>query len=272
MDKLGIIAGEDNLPKQVIEYCKKRNIEPYIIKITSESDDAYVRYENVVCLKIGMVGEAISYLKKHQVKEIIFAGRVKRPDSIFKVKVDVMGAKLLAAITINKIFGDNNILLKVKDFFVSEGFNMLSLNEFMKDELFFKPGILSKLKPTAEDERNIKLGIDLINAISSFDVGQVVVVEEKRIIAIEGAEGTDGLIERCRSLVKNDGCLVKFSKAGQISEVDLPCIGLDTIKNAHAAKIKLIAIEAGKTIIINKDEVLKYIDEKKMKLVVLGKD
>ena len=271
MDRLGIIAGEGSLPIQVIEYCNKRNIEPYILKITSETDATYQQYKNMLYIKVGMIGEAIAYLKSHQIKEIIFAGRVERPDSIFKLKVDAKGAKLLASLAINKIFGDNNILLKVKDFFIAEGFYLISLNEFMKDELFFKPGVISKLKPNNDDNHNIELGRDLIKTISGFDVGQAVVVEEKRIIAIEGAEGTDNMIERCASLVKGGACLIKFSKIDQITEVDLPCIGVETIKKAHLAKIKVIAIEAGKTIVINKDEVLEYINSKKMKLVALDK-
>ena len=267
MEKIGIIAGEDRLPKIVIDYCINNNIEPFIIKISSQSDANYQDYSNVIFVKIGAVGKAVSYLNRHQVKNLLIVGRISRPDNIFKTKVDLKGGKLLAKLAMNKIFGDNNLLSSIKDFLINEGFELLSLNKFMPDDLFFKPGLASKTKLSDNDSDNIKLGRDLIEMLSEFDVGQSVIVEGKRIIAIEAAEGTDGMLARAANLVKFEGCLVKTTKTNQITEIDLPCIGLETVKNALTAKVKVIAVQASGTIIIDKEQVLEFINQKKMKLV-----
>jgi DUF1009 family protein len=167
----------------------------------------------------------------------------------------------------NKIFGDNSLLVNIKEFVIAEGFELLALNKFMRNELFFSPGTISKDLPNGDDLSNIKLGRDLIDKISEFDVGQAVIVEGGRIIAIEAAEGTDNMLERASNLVRFEGCLVKAAKKNQIVEIDLPCIGPETVRKANEAKIKMVAIEASKTLVIDKDQVLNFVNKKKMKLV-----
>jgi DUF1009 family protein len=86
MERVAIIAGEDDLPRLVIDYCVKNNIEPFIVKISSDSDSLYLDYPNICFVEIGKVGKILSYLKRHQVKKMLIVGRIQRPDNIFKVK------------------------------------------------------------------------------------------------------------------------------------------------------------------------------------------
>lgn len=267
MEKIAIIAGEEELPRLAINYCIKNDIEPFIVKISSQSDSFYQDYKNVCFIEMGKIGEAISYLKKHQVKKMLIVGSLARPDNIFKIKVDVKGAKLLARLAMNKILGDDNLLRNIKDFLIKEGFELLALNSFMKDEFFFEVGTLSASSLSNEEVSNIALGRDLIDKLSEFDVGQAVIIEGKRIVAIEAAEGTDGMLARAGNLVKSKGYLIKAAKRNQILEIDLPCIGPETMRKAYEANIKIIAIEAEKTVVINKEEVLSFVAKNKMKLI-----
>lgn len=269
MKKLGIIAGEDSLPKEIINYCLSNNIEPFIVKISSDSDASYQQYEKVIFVNIGQPGKAIDFFKNNQVKDIVFAGKILRPKNILKIKVDVKGASLLKKIAMSKIFGDNNLLASVKNFFIAEGFKVHAAHKLVK-ELVLQPGILSKKKPSAMAMKNIEIGRDLIKTISKFDVGQAVIVEDGRIIAIEAAEGTDKMIERSSGLIEGvDACLIKAPKHEQINEIDLPCVGLQTFICAHQAKISIIAIKAGETLLLDNEKVLEFVDENKMVLVAI---
>jgi len=269
MKKLGIIAGEDNLPKVVIEYCKSQNIVPYLVKISSASDQDYQHHENIIFANIGQPGKAIDFFKNNDVKHIMFVGKVPRPANVLKLKVDIKGAALLKQIALNKIFGDNHLLIEIKNFFISHGFEVLALNHFMK-ELFLQPGIISTKKPIKSALKNIEIGIDLIKGISKFDIGQAVIVEDGRILAVEAAEGTDEMIDRSKVLISSEeACLIKIPKHKQISEIDLPCVGLLTIIKAREAKISTIAIKSHTTILLDRKEVLEFINKQKMCLVVI---
>jgi DUF1009 family protein len=267
MRKIGIIAGEGQLPKSVISHCIQHNIAPFIIKISSQSDAEYQIYDDVCFVKLGMVSKALAYFKKHGVRELVLAGRISRPKSLFSVSVDIKGAALLGKLALNHIFGDDHLLVSVKDFLNEEGFDILSLNNFMSEELFCTAGVLSILNPNEEDLINLALGKDCLQAIAKFDVGQALLVAGKRIIAIEAAEGTDNMLARSRHLITGRCCMIKAAKANQITEIDLPAIGVETIKLACAAGVTLIAIEASKTIVIDKVAVLDMINSNKMILM-----
>ena len=272
MNKIGIIAGEGNLAHIMTKACIKKDIQPFIIKISSASDREFSSYENIIFVKIGEVKKLIEFLKFNDVTKIIFAGKINRPRNFLEIKVDNVGAKLLARITANKIFGDNNILLKVKEFFSEQGFETISLPDIMS-ELVTSPGVLSKKLPSENDLANIKLGVDVINSISAFDIGQSIIVADKRVVAIEGAEGTDEMIRRSAQYIAlNDGYLVKLPKIGQIKEIDLPCVGINTVKLAHKAGIKGIVVRSGATILLDRLQVIEFVDKYDIFLLSLDEE
>lgn len=269
-EKLAIFAGRGILPKILIENCQKNNRPFKLFLLESENYDIDYSAFNPIKLPYGDVARFLEILHENQVKSIVFIGAVNKPN-FQSIKVDKKGAILLAKILASKILGDDAVLKTVINFFEKEGFKILKIDELL-DDIVAKKSVLTKIKPSAEDLEDIEIAKNVISRLSEFDIGQAVVVAQKQIIAVEAAEGTDNMIKRCGNLnidYKSDAILVKMKKQRQSKKADLPVIGIDTIKNCKENNIKGIAIQAGVTLIINKDEVVKLADELGIFLAVI---
>ena len=270
LEPLAIFAGRGALPMMLIENCQK-NGRKFIVFLL-ESEDYEVDYSafNPIKLHYGAVGKFLEVLRENQIKNLIFIGAVNKPN-FSNIKVDKKGAILLAKIIASKILGDDAVLRTVINFFEKEGFKIVKIDEFLND-IVAKKSTLTKKQPTSQSLADIDLARKAIRAMSEFDIGQSLVVAQRQVIAVEAVEGTDAMIKRCGDLnisFKKDAVLVKMKKLGQSGKADLPTIGVDTIKNCKLHGINGIAIQAGVTLIINKDEVIKLADESGIFLVAI---
>lgn len=269
-EPIAIFAGRGALPKMLIENCQK-NGRKFLLFLL-ESEDYEVDYSALSPIKLhyGSVGKFLEILQQNQIKNLIFIGAVNKP-SFSEIKVDKKGAILLAKIIASKILGDDAVLRAVINFFEKEGLKIVKIDEFLND-IVAKKSVLTKLQPTAQSLADIDLARKAIRTMSEFDIGQSVIVAQKQIIAVEAAEGTDAMIKRCGDLniaFKKDAILVKMKKLNQSGKVDLPTIGVDTIKNCKLHGINGIAIQAGVTLIIDKGEVAKLADESGIFLIAI---
>lgn len=270
IEKLAIFAGRGNLPKILIEYCLKNNIEFQLFLLKSEKYDIDYSEFNPISLYYGEVDKFLSELEKNNVKNIIFIGGVTKPN--FKsLKVDKSAAKLLTKIIASKILGDDAVLRAVVRFFEKRGFAILQIDQIL-DDLVAKKSVLTEINPSNLDYENIEIAKKAILSFSKFDVGQSIIMAQKQIIAVEAVEGTDNMITRCKDLnveYKKDAILVKMKKAKQSQKADLPTIGVKTIELCHQNQIKGIAIQAKKTLIVDKEEVIKKCNEYSIFLVAI---
>ncbi len=265
IQSIAIIAGRGDLPKLTIEKCQKDNIKFQLFLISSEEyDHDYSQYQPYV-LKYGEIAKFLEICQEHQIANIIMVGGVTKPD--FKsITVDKKSAILLTKILAKKILGDDAVLKTVVSFFEKEGFKIIKVNDLLEDILAQK-GNLTVSVPDSSDNNNIKIAKNAIEALSQFDIGQSLIVAQQQIIAVEAAEGTDNMINRIGTLdvdYKNSAILVKLSKKNQSKKVDLPTIGLQTIKNCIDNNISGIAIESGKTIIVDKEQVIALANDNKI--------
>ena len=122
-------------------------------------------------------------------------------------------------------------------------------------------GILGKVQPTKEQVEDVNYGYWLAKETGKLDIGQSVVIKDKMIMAVEAIEGTDRCIRRCCKLAKKDACVIKVAKPNQDKRFDIPAIGLRTLKTMRKYKASLIAVEAGETIIVDQEAVIKYADK-----------
>ncbi len=265
---LAIIAGNGDLPKLIIKECEQKNSDFIIILVAGESNHKdYEKYKHHI-VEIGHVSKALNILKEHKVKNIVFAGGIKKP-SFSNVKVDKKGAVLLSKIIANKIFGDNNILTTITNFFSKEGFNIIGADELITD-IVLKKGVLTKTKPKKSDLEDIKIGQDALKTMSNLDIGQAISVQQKQIIGIEAIEGTDELIKRCKKISFEKGSkpvLVKIKKQNQNTKIDLPTIGIQTIDNLIKSNFSGIAFESKSTIILDKKKVIDLADENNLFII-----
>jgi DUF1009 family protein len=257
MKKLGLIAGSGELPPLVVEFCRNNGIELFCVLMKPFADVANYPNVNLIEIDIGCVGEAISFFRKHDVGDLVFAGSVKKPDFSF-LKVDLGGLSLLKNIMKNKLWGDNSILETVIDFFRKHGFCILEVDSILGN-LKLNAGFNGKIKCNQSYLKDIAIGQNLLKELSNFDVGQAVAVQQKSILGIECAEGTANLIERVGNLKYNSGSkpvLVKIKKIGQTRKMDLPAIGPDTIDQLQRSGFAGLAIDYQNCLTILKDKVV----------------
>jgi DUF1009 family protein len=261
--KLGLIAGGGVLPTEIIKYCNETGREIFAVGLESFSWEEQIKDAPHIFAKIGEVGKILNAFAKNNVKEIVMAGGIKRP-SFKELIPDWQGAKMMARLAMKKI-GDNDLFLAVIDEIESFGnyeFRVVGIEDVVPEMLFFE-GIYGKIKPSDDDNDDIKRGIAVAKALGSVDVGQAVVVQESLILAVETIEGTDRMLERANALKKkgNAPIMVKVKKPGQDTRTDLPAIGLHTIDLLKKYGIKGIVVEAGAILLIERDAVIKAADE-----------
>lgn len=264
LTKIGIIAGKGLLPFSIADNYIKQGGDCYIAALEGEADLKLIEDFKYKAFKIGMVGGVIEYFKENDIQNVIFAGGIDRP-AIHSIGVDRVGSALLVKILKQKFLGDDNILRIVANFFEEKGFKVLAGNEIFKNHEF-ESDVITISHPSIVDTIDIELGIDVLTSLSKLDVGQSVIIEDKYVLGIEAAEGTDNLIIRCASLLKKPqgGVLVKIMKVGQDSRMDIPTIGPDTIKNLAKYNYNGIAIEADKVIIIDQEVTIRLANEHKI--------
>ena len=264
MKPLGIIAGGGRLPLQLAEACQAAGRAFFIVAIEDAADvTALARLPHAV-VRIGAVGAAIGHLRKANAKALVLAGSVRRP-SLFSLRPDAAGVKLLARLGKAFFAGDNALLKAVVSFLEDEGFRVVGSDDILQG-LLAPEGVLGKIKPNARAEADIAHGLKAALALGEMDIGQAAIVENGYVLGVEAADGTDALIERCGKLRRgnsttgsmNSGVLVKVRKPGQETRADLPAIGVQTVERVHAAGFAGIAIAGG--IILDKEKTIARAD------------
>jgi DUF1009 family protein len=261
LPKLGIIAGSGKLPEHIIKECISSNREYFVLAIENETNFKTLEQVAHKWISIGLIGEAIDTFKKEKVTEITFAGRIKRPN-FFSLKTDGLGLKLVGKITKGKLFNDSSLFSIITNFFEGYGFKIVGAETLFADSVI-KEGLLTNVKPTNDDYKDIELGKTALIQIANLDVGQALIIQNGLILGIEAVEGTDELIKRCTHFktFPQGGVLVKIAKPNQDKRVDLPTIGKNTIEEAHKAGLSGIAVEALSTIILDREAVVQKANE-----------
>ncbi len=255
MKVLGIIAGGGDLPKKIIQACLKTNRPFFVLALEGFADLDVIKSIPHEWCKIGEIQTALDILKKNNVQEILFVGRVKRP-SLTSLSLDKTGVKWIAKIGL-KAFGDDGLLSGILELLKKEGFSIVKAQDIAKD-LMVQKGCLTKTKPNEKDWQDIRRGIIAAQELGKLDIGQSVVVEEGVVLSVEGIEGTDAMILRTKDLKKhkNRGVLVKLVKPQQSHAVDMPTTGIETVKNAINIGLKGMAIQSMGTFVLDLNQMI----------------
>ena len=266
--KIGVIAGNGKLHQLIEDHCKKHNI-PFSFVFINNEPNFQTSSDNIIAT-MGQVGKILSFFKKQKVTDIILAGGVKKPN-LHNIKVDLKGGILLAKILKSKILGDNSLLTTIISYIESHQYNILSVDDLLPN-LHLSIGNNNNVDTYKTLSTDIELGKNVITSLSTYDIGQSVIIQNSRVIAIEAAEGTDNMIIRTKEYIekksKQPAILVKLKKASQDRRVDLPTIGVDTIKNLISSHIKGIVIDADNTIVLDKQKLLNF--AKKNSIFIYG--
>lgn len=266
---LGIIAGNGDLPHEITEIYKEIGGKCVVAYIGTEDKPWGVNYQHFA---IGSVGNVLKYFKYQNVKNVIIAGSIDRPN-LKSLQVDLLGSILLTKIMKMKFLGDDNILRIASEFIESKGFKVISPQEVLKSYDYEK-NMITKISPSSQNLTDINLGRTILHSLGSADVGQSVIVCNGYTLGIEAAEGTDNLIKRCAVLrkINKGGVLVKMHKFNQDIRLDTPTIGPKTIMNLSENGFNGIAIEKNNVLIINPRQTLKLLNDKKLFLAFINSE
>jgi len=261
VETIAIIAGKGSLPRTLAEDLVKQNKRPFLIGLGGQYEPWIKDFDHAT-FEWGQVGGLFSTLKSNEITKLAMAGSMVRP-TLNPFRFDFSGFLALPEVIVNMIGGDNSMLSGFIHMFAKRGITIIGAHEIMP-ELLTKPGIVCGGKIPQKARENIAHGINACKKLGELDIGQASIAVSGRVVALEGIEGTDAMIERVTDLrIKGklrekgrNGVLVKSVKPNQDMRVDLPAIGPQTIQQVAEAGLRGIAIEAGHSIILEPEETL----------------
>ncbi|MHA7772971.1 LpxI family protein [Roseibium sp. M-1] len=264
--RLALIAGNGSLPCQIAEVLASSGRDFRVVAIRGEADPGTLSRADAE-LGWGEIGRLYKFLKQTNCQDVLLIGGVsKRPDftSIFG---DFGTLKRLPTIIRALTGGDDSLLTKVIRLFEVEGYRVVGIKD-VAPELLASSGVLGKVQPKQDDWRDLALALTATEKLGELDIGQAAIAVGGRVVALEGAEGTDLMLERCADLKRagrirakgRAGVLVKTAKPNQDLRVDLPTVGPRTIDLAVAAGLAGIAVEAQGALIAEREETLRKAD------------
>jgi DUF1009 family protein len=267
--QLAILAGRGLIPVKVADSAQKSGWKVFIVSLNGEADKALDKYPNIK-INLTEVAKIIRTLKNKNIKDILMIGYVDRP---YKWKRDIGLSLLLWAIKNRDFFrrGDASMCSKVVDFLEKKDFVVHGTHE-IASELVLQESIISNVAPNKNNEKDIEYGFSVARMLGNLDIGQGIVVEDRRVLAIEAAEGTDMMLERVVA-IKNrkkksiNGVFIKCLQEVQDNRIDMPTIGPVTIKKVYEAGLNGIAISAGGVIVYDYIEVCRLLNEYNIFLV-----
>ncbi len=255
--KIGLIAGNGRFPIIFAQAAKQKGMQ--VIAVAHEGETAPELAEwvdGIFWVKVGQLGKIISTFKEQQVSDVMMAGGIKKTHLFSGAMPDLRGIAFLAKMIHKK---DDSILRAVAAELESEGITVRESTRYL-DSILAAPGVLTKRKPSKDEHKDIDFGWQIAKEIGRLDIGQTVLVKDQAVLAVEAIEGTDETIRRGGPLCKKGAVVVKVCKPNQDLRFDLPAIGTQTIKSMEQVKASCLAIEAGKTIIIDREAVVRDAD------------
>lgn len=254
------MAGAGPLPGRIVEATLARGRDVFVLALEGIADSGAVASSPHAWVRLGAVGKALRLLAEAKVAEVVLAGPVPRP-SLGRLGLDGRGLRMLATLGPGGQ-GDDRLLSRIVAELESEGFRVVGVEDVL-DDVLAPEGTFGRHAPDAAASEDIAHGIRVARALGVLDIGQAVVVQQGLVLGVEAAEGTDALIARAAALRRDGpgGVLVKLAKPGQERRADLPTIGPATVEAAARAGLAGIAVEAGATLVFERERVRALADE-----------
>jgi DUF1009 family protein len=264
-EKIGIIAGSGQFPYLFIKAAKEAGRFVAVVAHKGETLPEVVAAADVVrWVKLGQLGKIINFFHGEGVGETVFLGAITKTQVFRDVFPDLKGLTLWNKIDAKQ---DDSILRAVASVLERDGIRVLESTLYLR-HLLFPAGVLTKKKPDREQRLDIEFGWHNARAIGQLDIGQCVVVRNQSVLAVEAIEGTDAAIIRGGTLAKEKAVVVKVRKPSQDFRFDLPATGLKTVESLASVKGALIAVEAGQSLLFDREATVEAAD--KAGIVVVG--
>jgi len=267
MEKIGLIAGNRRFPILFCEAARKRNYSIVAVAIKGDTSRKIKKYaDKVYWIGLEDFSRLFEIFKSEGITKIVMAGQIS-PHRLFSrgIAKDIELKDLLTRVKDKRA---DTLFTAVAEKLQISGFELIDSTTFVEGLLPAK-GILTGREPDSREWEDVNFGLGLAKAVAALDIGQSVAVKHKAIVAVEALEGTDNLIRRAGRIARGGITVVKVSKPKQDMRFDIPVIGLNTVKNLIRAKAACMAIEAAKTLFIDKEESIKLADKKGISIVAV---
>jgi len=263
--RYGMIAGNGRFPLLALETARREGHEVVVVAIENEASPELARLAAALhWVNIGQLGKLIEILKREQISEVMMTGQVKHVSLFSDITPDWRLVKLLAALkeknTAALIGGIQKVLR-------DEGIELVDSTRLLKP-LLAPEGVLTRRKPNKEEEADIRYGRRIASLLATADIGQSVAISEKACVAAEAMEGTDAMLRRAASLTNGKSlCLVKASRGRAHLLFDVPVAGLTTIDTMIETKTSVLAVDAGRTLLLDKEEMVRRANEAQISII-----
>ena len=267
--RLGLIAGNGRFPFLVLDAARASGHQVTVVALKDEAfpDLAAVAARppaaDLHWIAIGQLGKCISLLKNAGVTEAVMAGQVKHTKLFADIRPDFTALSLITKL---RARNTDAIISAVADVLRDHGITLLDSTAFLAP-LLARAGVLTRRAPAADEQADLAFGYGVADAIAGLDIGQTIAVKAAAVVAVEALEGTDAVIARAGQLAGRGVRIVKVAKPKQDMRFDVPVVGVSTIEAMKDAGATLLSVDAGKTLMIDGDAIIKAADDADIAIV-----
>lgn len=264
MEALGILAGSGRLPFIAATEAQRQGLRVIAVAIKEEADPGLAAQVDAIhWVQVGQLGAVVRALREERVTDAILLGKVEITRLFSRARPDLLGAKVL--LKARDLRGDS-ILEAIVDALAAEGIRVLETPRFL-GPLLVRAGQLTRRGPTAREQHDIVLGREIARQIAALRIGQTVVLKQGTVLSVESVEGTDAAIRRGGELGRGGVVVVKVSRLDQDLRFDLPTIGAETLRALREASATALALDAGRTLLLDREQFVAGADEQELAVV-----
>jgi UDP-2,3-diacylglucosamine hydrolase len=263
-DILGIIAGNGVYPRLLADAARKAGVKKIIAAaFTGETDPVLAQHLDLIeWMRVGQLNRLLKFFNEHKVHHVIMAGQIA-PKNLFDLRPDLKAVLLLGKL---KQRNAESIFAAIADELARIDVDLLPATTFL-EECLASSGLIAGARLSQREEEDVDLGRKIAKEIARLDIGQTIIVKNGTVVAVEAFEGTNEAIKRGGALAREGAVMVKVAKPNQDMRFDVPVIGVETVRVAAEAKLRVIAVEAGKTLLLERDTIVDLADRSKISIV-----
>jgi len=250
---LGIIAGNGVYPRLLANAARRAGVETIVAAaFTDETDPVLEQHVDVLeWMRVGQLGRLLKFFRSQEIHHGIMAGQIA-PKNLFDLRPDLKALMLLGKM---KERNAESIFAAIANELAKINVDLLPATTFVEDSLA-RSGLIAGPKLSPRQEHDVELGWNVAKEIARLDIGQTIVIKNGTIVAVEALEGTNQAIKRGGTLAREGAVMVKVSKANQDMRFDVPVIGVETVRIAAESGVRVVAVEAGRTLLLERDAVI----------------
>lgn len=263
-EPLGIIAGNGVYPRELAQAARNAGVKQIVAAAFVDETDPSIEQnaDTVEWLRVGQLGKLLKFFRENKVRQAIMAGQIA-PKNLFDLRPDVKALVVLAKL---KQRNAESIFTAIADELKKAEVDLLPATTFLDNQLA-TAGLIAGPKLSRVEEEDVELGWSVAKEIARLDIGQTIIVKNGTVLAVEAFEGTNDAIRRGGALAREGAVMIKVAKPNQDFRFDVPVVGVETIKVASEAKLRVIAVETGKTLLLERDKVVDLASRAKISLI-----